>query len=107
MATLAAHMLADAAAIVLELGEDVSFDGGATIKGIVTDQQLAPDRPGLQAAGVGGRGQARRVKLEVLSSAVTPSIGQRVTIGPTTYKVDTFLRRLWITEVDLVVIEAV
>lgn len=105
--TLPTDVLADAVAIINDWGENVSFDGAASVKGVVTEQQLTPDRPGLQALGTGGRGQARRVKLEIAATSTTPAIGQKVTIGATTYKVEAFLRRTWITEVDLVAIEAV
>jgi hypothetical protein len=104
---LSADILADAVAIINDWGEDVSFDGAAVVKGVVTEQGLHADRPGLQALGTGGRGQARRVKLEIVSTSTTPAIGQNVTISGTTYKVEAFLRRTWITEVDLVAIEAV
>lgn len=110
MATLPADVLADAAAIVADWGENVSFDGGAAVLGIVTDLSLSPDRPGAQALGIGARGQARRVKLELVSTGITPGVGQKVTIASiagVTFKVESFLRRLWITEVDLVAVEAI
>lgn len=97
----------DAVTIINEWGDDVSFDGGTAVKGVLTETSLTPDQPGFSALSFGGRGSARRAKLEIVSSDDVPSTVQKVTISGVDYKVEGFLRRTWITEVDLVRIEAV